>query len=46
VDRWDEFKRHVVRMKEGLELALGELVSGASANEVKVRKALEHARFG
>ena len=46
VDRWDELKRHVVRMKEGLELALGELVSGAPANEVKVRKALEHVRFG
>jgi hypothetical protein len=27
-------------MKEGLELALGELVSGAPANEQKVRKAL------
>jgi len=45
-DRWHELKRHVVRMKEGLELALGELVSGASANEEKVRKALNHVRFG
>jgi len=33
VDRWDELKRHVVRMKEGLELALGELVSGAPTND-------------
>ena len=46
VDRWDELKRHVVRMKEGLELALGELVSGAPTNEEKVRKALNHVRFG
>ena len=46
VDRWDELKRRVVRMKEGLELALGELVSGAPANDEKVRKALGHIRFG
>jgi hypothetical protein len=46
VDRWDELKRHVVRMQEALELALGELVSGAPANEEKVRKALDHVRFG
>jgi len=46
VDRWDELKRRVVRMKEGLELALGELVSGAPTNEEKVRKALNHVRFG
>ena len=44
-DRWHELKRHVVRMKEGLDLALGELVSGAPANEEKVRKALSHVRF-
>jgi hypothetical protein len=46
VDRWDELKRRVVRMKEALELALGELVSGAPANEDKVRKALGHVLFG
>lgn len=46
VDRWDELKRHVVRMHEALELALGELVSGAPANEEKVRKALDHVRLG
>jgi hypothetical protein len=46
VDRWDELKRHVVHMKEGLELALGELVSGAPANEEKVRKALSYVRIG
>jgi len=45
-DRWRELKRHVVRMKEGLDLALTELVSGAPANEEKVRKALDHVRFG
>ena len=32
--------------KEGLELALTELVSGAPANEEKVRKTLNHVRFG
>lgn len=45
-DRWRELKRHVVRMKEGLDLALTELVSGAPANEEKVRKALNHVRLG
>jgi len=45
-DRWCELKRHVVRMKEGLDLALAELVSGAPANEEKVRKALSHVRIG
>jgi hypothetical protein len=45
-DRWGELKRQVARMKEGLELTLGELVSGAPANEEKVRKALRHVRFG
>ena len=45
-DRWRELKRHVVRMKEGLDLALTELVNGAPANEEKVRKALNHVRFG
>jgi len=33
-------------MKDGLDLALSELVSGAPANEEKVRKALSHVRFG
>ena len=46
VDRWDELKRQVVRMKEGLDLALTVLVSGAPANEEKVRRALEHVRYG
>ena len=45
-DRWHALKRHIVRMKEGLELALSELVSGAPANEEKMRKALSHVRFG
>jgi len=45
VDRWDELKRQVVRMKEGLDLALTVLVSGAPANEEKVRRALEHVRY-
>jgi hypothetical protein len=34
-DRWRALKRHVVRMEERLELALGELVSGAPANQEK-----------
>src|SRR5262249_39641457 len=46
MDRWDEVKRQVVRMKEGLDLALTVLVSGAPANEEKVRKTLAHVRFG
>jgi len=33
VDRWDELKRQILRMKEGLDLALTVLVSGALANE-------------
>jgi len=44
--RWDELKRQVVRMKEGLDLALTVLVSGAPENEEKVRRALEHVRYG
>jgi hypothetical protein len=46
MDRWDELKRQVVRMKEGLDLALTVLVSGAPANEEKLRRALEHVRYG
>jgi len=45
-DRWRELKRRVVQMKEGLDLALADLVSGAPAHEEKVRKALNHVRFG
>ena len=44
-DGWCELKRHVVRMKEGLDLALTELVTGAPANQEKVRRALDYVRF-
>jgi hypothetical protein len=46
VDRWGVLKRHVIRMEEGLKFALTELVSGAPANEEKVRRTLQHVRYG
>jgi hypothetical protein len=45
-DRWRELKRHIVRMKDGLDLARMELESDARPAEERARKALAHVRFG
>jgi hypothetical protein len=48
-DRWRELKRHIVRMKDGLDLARIELESlkrGAPQTKEIVRKALQHVMFG
>jgi hypothetical protein len=47
--RWRELKRHITRMKDGLDLARIELESlerGAPQAKEIVRKALQHLRFG
>ena len=48
-DRWRELKRHITRMKDGLDLTRIELESlerGAPQTKDIVRKALQHVRFG
>jgi hypothetical protein len=48
-DRWRELKRHITRMKDGLDLARIELESlerGASQTKEIAGKALQHVRFG
>jgi hypothetical protein len=48
-DRWRELKRHITRMKDGLDLARIEpesLERGAPQTKEIVRKALQHVRFG
>jgi hypothetical protein len=48
-DRWRELKRHITRMKDGLDLARIELESlerGAPQTKEIVGKVLEHVRFG
>jgi hypothetical protein len=48
-DRWRELKRHIVRMKDGLDLARIELESferGAPQTKEIARKALQHVKFG
>jgi hypothetical protein len=48
-DRWRELKRHITRMKDGLDLARIELESlerGAPQTKEIVGKALQHVRFG
>jgi hypothetical protein len=48
-DRWRELKRHIVRMKDGLDLARIELESlarGAPLTKEIVGKVFPHMRFG
>jgi hypothetical protein len=48
-DHWHELKRHITRMKDGLDLTRIELESlerGASQTKEIAGKALQHVRFG